>query len=348
LSDVASANQQAAIKPASADARNVLVIRTGPLPAFLQALAAAKAIRSHHVRARITLLTVPEFAAIAEACPYFDEVETDGKPGMDPGSVSKLVQRVRKAKYDMIYDLEGSGSSNRLFQMLRPFPPKWSGPADGASHRFNPPASEQLHPLDRFARQLTEAGVGPPDGYPIGRAPIPDLSWVRAALRNTPRLRPSHFGLAGRFILISPAGAEKGEARWLAAQYSALARLIVRRGLTPVVTGAQEERGLGAEIAGSDGKIKNVIGRADLFQQIALAESANFAVGEDTELMHLAAAAGAPILVFLQRSSDPNRQGPRSRMGAVSYVLDDFKALSPEEVDQALFNLGAYAERGPA
>ncbi|MET0546448.1 MAG: glycosyltransferase family 9 protein [Caulobacterales bacterium] len=345
MSDATSANPRAAIKPAPADARNVLVIRAGPLPGFLQALAAAKAIRQHHVQARVTLLTTPEFAKLAETCPYFDEIDTEGRPGVDPAAFTKMVQRLRKNKYDMVYDLQGGNETNRLFQLLRPFPPKWSGAADGASHRFNPPNAAAMHPLDRLAAQLTEAGIGPPDGYAPGQSPIPDLSWVRSALRNTPRLRPSHFGLSGPFILLSPGGAEKGDKRWPTVQYSALAALILERGFSPVITGAQEERGLGAEIAGADGRIKNVIGRADIFQQIALAEDCNFAVGEETDLMHLAAAAGAPLLLFLPRGADPTRQGPRSRHGAVNFVVDDFRRLSPEEVDRALLNLGAYVRK---
>jgi len=343
LSDGSSVQSQTAPKPAPRDARQVLVIRSGPLPAFLQALAPAKAIRAHHMQARITLLTVPEFADLAKACPFFDEVETDGKPGIDPSSLTKLVQRLRKTKYDIVYDLEGAPDTGRLFQLLRPFPPKWSGPVDGAWHKFNAPSA--MHPLDRYALQLKEVGIGPPDGYPLGFAPLPDLSWVRSVLRNPPRLRPSHFGLTGPFILISPGAGDKGEQRWSGKQYNALARLISARGFTPVITGAQEERGLGGEIAGSDGKAKNIVGRADLFQQIALAEDCNFMVGDDTDAVHLSAAAGASLLVFLPRGVDPYIRLPRSKAGAAFYSVDDFRALTPEEVDLALLNLGAYAIR---
>jgi ADP-heptose:LPS heptosyltransferase len=336
-----------ATQPAPVDARNVLVLRFGPLAGFLHGLAAAKAIRAYHVRARITLLTIPEFETLAKACPYFDSVETDGRPG-DAGALARMIQRLRKAKYDMIYDLEGTAETNRYFQLMRPFPPKWSGPADSASHRFADPTGS-LHPLDRLARQLGEAGIGPPDGYAIGAAPLPDLSWVRPALRNTPRLRPSHFGLSGAFVLLAPAGADKPPAlRWPAAQYAGLARLIAARGLIPVVIGAQEERGVGAEIAGSDPHIKNLVGRADAFQQIALGEIANFAVGEDTGLMHLAAAAGAPVLVFMPRSADPDRTGPRGPAGVTVLRVDSFPNLAPEDVDKALASLGAYNARPTA
>ncbi len=345
MSDGTSVHSQPALKPAPRDARNVLVIRSGPLPAFLQALAPAKAIRAHHVQARITLLTVPEFAELAKACPYFDEVETDAKPGIDPSSLTKLVQRLRKAKYDIVYDLEGASDTSRLFQLLRPFPPKWSGPVEGAWHKFAPADGAAMHPLDRYALQMKEVGIGPPDGYPIGMAPLPDVSWVRAVLRNPPRLRPSHFGLVGPFILIAPGASDKGDQRWSGRQYNALAKLISARGVTPVITGAQEERGLGGEIAGSDGKAKNIVGRADLFQQIALAEDCNFVVGDDSDPIHLSAAAGAPLLVFLPRGADPYLKLPRSKGGAAFFTVGDFKSMTPEEVDLALLNLGAYSRR---
>ena len=61
-------------------AKRVLVIQLGGLADFVQALAAAKAIRDAHIGAHITLLTTELTSALAEKAPYFDKVEADGKP----------------------------------------------------------------------------------------------------------------------------------------------------------------------------------------------------------------------------------------------------------------------------
>ena len=57
-----------AAKPAPKAAKTVLVIKLGELADFVQALAAAKAIREYHVGARITLLTTDEMKPLAEKC----------------------------------------------------------------------------------------------------------------------------------------------------------------------------------------------------------------------------------------------------------------------------------------
>src|SRR5215470_15721153 len=87
--------------------KRVLVIQLGGLGAFVLALAAAKRIREAHIGARITLLTTEATRELAEKAPYFDTVETDGKPS-EPQAITKLIARIRAAKSDMVYDLEGS------------------------------------------------------------------------------------------------------------------------------------------------------------------------------------------------------------------------------------------------
>ena len=58
----------------------ILVIKLGALGDFVQALAAMKHIREAHPAAHITLLTTPPFEALARASPYFNDVESDGRP----------------------------------------------------------------------------------------------------------------------------------------------------------------------------------------------------------------------------------------------------------------------------
>jgi ADP-heptose:LPS heptosyltransferase len=97
--------KSSAQKGEAATANRVLVIQLGGMAEFVQALAAAKRIREAHIGARITLLTTEMTKDFAEKCPYFDMVEADGKPS-EPQAITKLIGRVRAAKYDVIYDLE--------------------------------------------------------------------------------------------------------------------------------------------------------------------------------------------------------------------------------------------------
>jgi ADP-heptose:LPS heptosyltransferase len=322
-------------------AKTVLVIQLGGSAAFIQALAAAKRIREFHVGARINLLTTETTKALAEKSPYFDTVETDGKP-KEAQAITQLIARIRAAKYDMIYDLEGSSRTNNYFQGMRPWPPRWSGVVSGCSHPYLDPNRSELNPLERYRAQLAAAG--------LGEAPLtPDLSWLRLALRDPPRLQPDYFGLRGRYVLLLPRGSDaEASRRWPEAKYCELAARIVRQGVTPVVLGGEEERGIGAAIAKAEPWAKNLVTRADLFQAIGLADRAFAAVGDDVELMHVAAAAGAPCLVFLSSQASPERAAPRGKGGVVALTATVIADLPVDQVDRQLRNFGVYQQAASA
>ncbi len=331
-------------RPAPRNAKRVLIIKLGALGDFIQALAAARMIRDYHVGARITLLTTEPFKAFADECPLFDIVEDDGRP-RDPQAVAQLIARIRAAKYDMVYDLQTSGRTSNYYQALRPWPPLWSGVAPGCSHPHANPARAEMHTLDRLAEQLRFAGVGPEEGYPIGDAPLPDLSWIRTALRDPPRLQPAYFGIRGRYGLFIPgASPHRPEKRWPEEQFAALARCVAAQGVTPVVIGATAEAEIGAAIARAEPSAKNLVSRTDLFQIATLAERAVFAVGNDTGPMHIAAAAGARGLVLFGADSDPERVAPRGPGGVITLCARQLTELPVIDVDRALRNLGAYAD----
>ncbi len=329
-------------KAGTSAAKRVLVIQLGGVAEFVQSLAAAQAIRDAHVGAHITLLTTETTSALAEKAPYFDKVEADGKP-KEPQAITKLIARIRAAKFDMIYDLEGSNRTNNYFQGMRPWPPKWSGPVAGASHAYIDPERAQRHPLDRYAAQLAVAGLA------ANEALLPDLTWVRGVMRDAPRLSPDYFGLRGRYILLLPRGAESEVARrWPEAKYIDLAKRLVRHGVTPVVLGGPEERAIGAAIAKEEPRAKNLVTRPDLFQCAALAERAAFVVGDDVDLMHVAAAAGAPCLVFLSSQANPDRAAPRGRGGVIALTASVIADLPVEQVERQVRNCGVIQHAASA
>jgi ADP-heptose:LPS heptosyltransferase len=328
-------------QPPSPEARRILVIKLGALGDFIQALAPAKVIRDYHVGARITLLTTEPFEAFAKACPYFDVIETDGRP-KERTQIVQMLQRVRQQKYDMVYDLQTSTRSSGYFMGLKPWPPLWSGIAAGCSHPHANPNRETMHSLDRLADQLYYAGIAP--AYDIGAAPLPDVSWVRSALRDPPRLQPEYFGIRRPYGLIVPgASAHRPEKRWPAEAFGALAKRIIDQGVTPVIIGHNDEKEAAGEIARIEPRVKNLVSRTDLFQVATLAEQAAFAVGNDTGPMHIAAAAGAACVVLFSSESNPAKTAPRSVRGAMTVMAENLADLPAPQVDQAIRNMGGYA-----
>ena len=167
----------------------MLVIKLSALGDFVLALGAMKAVREMHPKARITLLTTPFFKEFAELCPYVDAVETDGRPDSMKATAA-LITRIRKAKYDIIYDFQTSGRTKNYFTALSKTgkAPLWSGHHEKAAFFHDNGERATMHSIDRLAEQLEVAGVAPGGRWLGNSAPKPDLSWVRPKLRDAPRL----------------------------------------------------------------------------------------------------------------------------------------------------------------
>jgi len=361
--------------PSPESAKTILVVKFDGLTQFLHALAAAKIIRERHVGARITLLTCEPMRALAEKCPYFDVIEIDtswrpaaaksdtsaGGPaaaaaatmiaaapdmvsaGSEAPTFVQLVGKLRAQKFDMVYDLENSARTRAIFQGLRPWPPLWNGSAAGASHAYADPERRFMHPLDGYRAQLGAAGVK------LQGALLPDLTWVRTALRDPPRLQPEYFGIRGPFVVLLPRGTEvEPHRRWPQEKYVELARRLAAQGVTPVILGGPEERAIGAAVAQAEKRARNLVTRTDVFQTISLCERAAYAAGDDVELMHVAAGSGASCIAFLSSNCDPSREAPRGSGGVVLLTAAVLADLPVEQVDRQLRNIGVYARAATA
>jgi len=290
--------------------KRVLVIKLGDLGGMVLAFPAFERIRAAHPRANITLLTTAPFASLAKSSPFFNAVEADGRPP-DPASWTALVLRLRRARYDRVYDLQNDAGSNLIFQALRPLPPEWSGTAIGCGLPHRNRQRAKMHPLERQAEQLRDAGIWPDAPTRPLSAPPPDISWILA--RNA-HLRPTRSAGGQRpLVVMSPGGAEPA-ARWPIEQYAELARRLQDEGFDVVVTGDLDEATMAHAIQRKTPRARDLTGRTDFAQIAALGARASLAVGNDIGALHLLAAAGAPTIALFSSSSDPAISAPRGHV----------------------------------
>jgi ADP-heptose:LPS heptosyltransferase len=294
--------------------KKILVIKLGALGDFVQALAAMKHIREAHPDAHITLLTTPPFEALARASPYFNAVEPDGRPA-GIGETLSMISRLRAAQYDRVYDLQTSSRSSFYFQLLRPFPPQWSGVAVGASLPHKNRDRGKMHTLERQAEQLQEAGIWPDAPLTPGSAAPADLSWI---IKKSGAARPmTSAGTARPYALLVPgASAHRPEKRWPVERFAELGQHLRDRGLDVLVVGGPQESALAMAIQRKV-QARDLTGRTDFAQIAALGARATLAVGNDTGPIHLIAAAGAPTLVLFSAASDPALCGPRGHVAVL-------------------------------
>jgi ADP-heptose:LPS heptosyltransferase len=291
--------------------QRILVIKLAALGDVVQAFPPFAHIRAAHPDAHITLLTTPPYASLAAASPYFDAIETDGRPKRLRDALAML-QRLRRARYDRVYDLQTSTRSSSYFFALWPQPPEWSGIAPLCSHPHRNPARDDMHTLERQTEQLKDAGIWPDAPVVRGKAPAPDLSFMLAD--ETLERRPEHFGLLTPYALLVPgASAHRPGKRWPADRYATLAAALAEGGLDVAVIGGSAEVEIGREIADAHPRVKTLAGDTDYAQIAGLGARAALAVGNDTGPSHLIAAAGAPTLVLFSAESDPLLCAPRGR-----------------------------------
>jgi len=293
----------------------ILVIKLSALGDFVLALAAMKKIREAHRKAHISLLTTPPFEGLGKASPYFNAVYTDGRPETF-GQWAALRKRLRTAAYDRVYDLQTSNHSNRIFHLLRPNPPAWSGIALGCSLPHKNPLRNSMHTLERQADQLMYAGIWPDAPTSPGAAPLPDLSWV---WRNELAERSVAGGVRPRpYVMFVPGGsAHRPEKWWPVENYAELARILYARGFDIVIIGGVQETPLAHAIQRVTPRARDLTGRTDFARIAVLGAKAALAIGNDTGPLHLAAAAGAPTVVLFSKASDPALTAPRGRVTIV-------------------------------
>ena len=172
--------------------------------------------------------------------------------------------------------------------------------------------------LDQTVKRFVALGL-PRDAAVPAVLPAELQPLLRSDARNLERLRALHALTPGaRFAALMP-GAEYGPAkRWPAAHFGALAATLARAGADVVVLGSAKEKSIGDEVVASaaNPRVRNLCGATSLADVVDLLAAADVAVSNDSGLLHVAAAAGAPV-VALYGSSSPKFTPPLTDEAAV-------------------------------
>jgi ADP-heptose:LPS heptosyltransferase len=312
----------------------IYVLLWGDLPSTVRGLASCQRIREAHPRAKLILLTAPDYEALLKHCPYFSQVETDATA---TGAVAKLTaKRIKAIKPKLVYDLVGDADARRIKSGLRFSRVKWIDAA--------PKGSSGLHPVEAAAAALGRAGLGRED-FRLGEAPSPDVSWVDYLARNSRMLEPEYFGLNGPYALLAPAGDEvKQNLRWPRERWASLAEALLAEGVTPAVVGGPSAREIGRHVASVVSEARDLTGKAKLVQLAGLARRTRFVFGEETDLLHLLVAAGPPAAALFPDGETLELKAPRGASPVVLLHAPVLAQLTAPEALQAMRVAGGFEE----
>lgn len=178
-----------------------------------------------------------------------------------------------------------------------------------------------IRPLDKSLLQTTvQRFVALAEDGPVRAAPaVPAPRLTADAVLGTALV--IKLGLDDRNAVGLMPGAEYGPAKqWPAEYYGELAKMLGAAGVQPWVFGSGKEVELGEQIrALSGGQAVNLCGKTALADVVDLAARCRAVVSNDSGLMHVAAAAGAPV-VALYGSSTPDFTPPLTERRYVHYL----------------------------
>jgi heptosyltransferase-2 len=172
--------------------------------------------------------------------------------------------------------------------------------------------------LDQTVKRFVALGHAPGEP-PLDVLPPELRPRLRGDADNLTRLRARHGLRAGAPLAALMPGAEYGAAkRWPAAHYAAVAAVLAGAGNDVVVLGSAKERPIGAEVTARAGsaRVRNLCGETSLADVVDLLAAADVAVSNDSGLLHVAAAAGAPV-VAVYGSSSPQFTPPLTGAAAI-------------------------------
>jgi len=285
---------------------SILVVRLGSLGDIIHAIPAAAALRRAYPQAAIDWLVDVRHQELLELVPIVNRripINTSSA-----ASVVGVVRELRRARYDAALDLQGLLKSAVLARLsgatrVFGFPPELLRER-GARLFYTETAGEVApHVIHKNLSMLKAVGIRMPDV----EFPLEDRNPGIAADAR------SRLGLAAgeRFAIINP-GAAWPNKRWPPVYFAEVARaLSSRHNLRSLVLwGPGEERLASDVVAASEGTAA-VSARTTVADLVSLAKAAALMISGDTGPMHIAAAAGTP-LIGIFGPTDPQRNGPWS------------------------------------
>lgn len=271
----------------------ILIIKLGALGDFFMAQPAISAIRAHHCKDHLSLLTISSLRSLAAMSGMFDAIMEDPHDRWPLGHW-RIARRLKQRGFERIYDLQGTTRTGWYFRFLWPGRPAWAGPVAGCTHP-RPPRPPTAHRTAWYAAQLETLGI-------VISAQA-DPSWLRADL--------SGLDLPLRYALIAAGGsAHRPAKRWPVECYVTLATQISARGIVPVLLGTDIDAAVNRALAEQVPSAIDLTGRTSIPMLASLARGAVGAVGNDTGPMHVIAATGCPCVVLYSDASDPGFVSP--------------------------------------
>ena len=279
-------------------------------------------LRRAEPEAYIAWVVAPGTAAVVQGIPYVDELIFWDPPTIHADSrgthktlADKLgfIRELRNRHFDTVYVLKRSFGS-ALMALLSGASSRIGFATEGRGFLLTKRVSyrHDQHEVQNFLDVLRADGVPVTDDY-LESWPTDEENATVDTLLTSAGVAPG-----ARLLAVHPFASivQRG---WHHDDFVALMRELQCDGLVPVILGGDRDHDEAAAMAAQlDGPHVNLAGRCSIRQTMALLQRCSLFVGNDSGIMHLAAAAGVPLVALFGPQS-PLKFGPWGRRTTVIY-----------------------------
>ena len=239
-------------------------------------------------------MTTPSYQNYMERCPWVDEVFLDRRVSrFHLPQMLVLRKRLRKKRFDRVYDLQQVGRTRFYYRYL--FPRTWwLGDAPGCNLFLKRP--DDVCAADHFHNHLGLAGI------PTNHTLNGDVSWMADEVDEL--LKRHNIG-PGFVLLIPGASAAHDNKRWPG--FGQLAERLIEQGRQPVTVPGPAEMDECRQMPGT--MLVSNDGYFDYFTLAGVARRAAFVIGNDTGPTHIAAHLGCRGLALYGGHTAPLTTG---------------------------------------
>ncbi|MBI3248627.1 MAG: glycosyltransferase family 9 protein [Deltaproteobacteria bacterium] len=301
--------------------RRILIVLLGAIGDVTRALPLLTRLRRAYPHAHIAWAVEPAAAALLDAHPALDETilyrRTKGI-----GAFFPFLQEIRRRQFDCVLDLQRHAKSGLVSWWSR-------APVRLGFHRSNTKEgnwlfnTHEIDPIPDFSLKLSQYL------HFATALQLPDDE-VRFDLR----LRPEEEQRIAQLLVETPhpfaaffLGSRWPSRFWFPQATAAVARTLIRNyGMGVVLIGGQGEMDFARTVEqATRAQVTNLVSQTSLRDLIGIFARARFALGPDSGPMHIAAAAGIPV-ISLWGATSPIRSAP---WGSEELVLQGKTACSP-------------------
>ncbi len=297
-----------------------LIVRLSSVGDIVHALPAVAALGRTYPQAQIYWAVEERYAALLEGNPFVRRVikfDTLGwrnrlTSGDTLREILQSYSKLQEVPFDAAIDMQGLLKTGLLAWVSHSrervgLAGKWlREPAAGMfyTHRVSPQGRKHIIEINLSLVEYFGASTE------TWEFPLPGNAEDQSAVRD----QLERLGV-NEYIIVNPGGGWKGK-RWSPEDYAeAIRRLAGELPFDILLTGSEQEEELVREIRDMARTSRAKWFPSTLVQFIALARGAKLVIGGDTGPIHLAAAAGTPLVAIFDSSdplNTPERNGPFS------------------------------------